>query len=222
MSKQFYESYWEDTEELSDLPYKWPVLRTLFPEGTHTFLDFGCGKGAITKRVAALRPNYTIYGTDISSRALSYAKKTLPNATYSLLSDTQKIPHKDNSFSVVLASDVLEHIYDTKTAFNELSRVLAPGGTLIITVPYNGKLKMLIAILVGFEFYFDPMSPHIRHFSPKTLSKSITDCGLSVERIGYYGRFYPLSRGMFLVARKRARRSTNKQQRSARRRPSRQ
>jgi len=202
MTKQYYDKYWENQEELSDLPYKWPVLKNLFPKKKLKFLDFGCGKGVITEKIRALHPEYAIYGADISPHALAIAKKRLSNGTFRLIDEHQHIPYSDNLFDIVLASDVLEHIYDTNTAFQELARVLKPNGLLIITVPYNGKLKMMIAVLIGFEFYFDPSSPHIRHFSPKTLKKCVSDTGLYVQKIGYYGRFYPLSRGMYLVARK--------------------
>lgn len=202
MTKLYYDKYWEDQEELSDLPYKWPVLKGLFPDKALRLLDFGCGKGVITEKIHLLRPSYTICGVDISSKALIVAKRRIKTGEFRLIDESQHIPYPNNTFDIILASDVLEHIYDTKTAFRELARVLKPGGTLIITVPYNGKLKMLIAVLIGFEFYFDPSSPHIRHFSPKTLTQCVKNTGLHVERIGYYGRFYPLSRGMFLLAHK--------------------
>lgn len=202
MTKQYYETYWENQEELSDLPYKWPVLKNLFPDKAARFLDFGCGKGIITEKIRQLRPKYVIHGVDISPKALTIAKKRIKNGKFKLVNQSQHIPYPANSFDIVLASDVLEHIYDTETAFGELARVLKPGGTLIISVPYNGKLKMIIAILFGFEFYFSPSSPHIRHFSPKTLRACVSNTGLSIKKIGYYGRFYPLSRGMFLAAQK--------------------
>lgn len=202
MTKLYYEQYWNDQEELSDLPYKWPVLKKLFPDTNLNFLDFGCGKGTITEKVHLLRPAYSITGVDISQKALTFAKKRIPKATFKIINESQVIPYPDNTFDFVLASDVLEHIYDTKTAFRELSRILKPNGTLLISVPYNGKLKLILAILFGFEFYFDPNSPHIRHFSPKTLKTCVINEGLIVDTIGYYGRFYPLSRGMYLLAHK--------------------
>lgn len=202
MTKQYYDRYWQDKEELSDLPYKWPAIRTLFPNRSLTFLDFGCGSGVLTTKIHSLHPDYHIFGVDISPKALRATKKRIPPGTFRLITNTQRIPYPDKTFDFVLAADVLEHIYDTATAFSELARVVKPKGTILISVPYNGTLKMLLAVLFGFEFYFDPHSPHIRHYSPKTLSKEVERVGLSVEKIGFFGRFYPLSRGMFLLAHK--------------------
>ena len=202
MTKQYYETYWEDQDELEDLGYKWPAIKPFFPEGKHTFLDFGCGTGVLTEKIHAFRPDYKIHGVDISPKALRASKKRIPKGTFQLIRESQHIPFPDRSFDIVLAADVLEHIYDTSTAFSELARVLTPGGTLLISAPYNGKLKMIVAIIFGFEFYFDPMSPHIRHFSPKTLRASIEKTGMKVLQFGYFGRFFPLSRGMFCIATK--------------------
>ena len=202
MTKQYYEKYWEHQDELEDLPYKWPTIKHLFPKEPCRFLDFGCGTGVLTAKINALRPDYTICGVDISPKAIQTIKKRIPKGTFRPIHESQHIPFPDKYFDFVLAADVLEHIYDTNAAFSEISRVLVPGGTLLISVPYNGRLKMILAILLGFEFYFDPMSPHIRHFSPKTLTTSLRTAGLQVKKIGYFGRFYPLSRGMYCVATK--------------------
>ena len=45
------------------------------------------------------------------------------------------IPHPDGSFDVVLASEILEHVPEDVQAISELVRILAPGGTLAVTVP---------------------------------------------------------------------------------------
>ncbi len=203
MSKAFYERYWKCQDLLSDFPYKWPVVKKLLPPNSHLkLLDFGCGTGYVLKEVIKVRPDYRVHGVDISSKALTVAKRRIPRGVFRIVSNNQRIPFPNNSFDIILALDVLEHIYDTKTAFTELSRVLKPNGTLIVTVPYNGKLKLIAAVLLAFDWYFSPYSPHIRFFNKSTLQLCLTDAKLTPLRFGYFGRFYPLSNGMYAIVTK--------------------
>lgn len=53
-----------------------------------------------------------------------------------IVSDITSIPMEDESFDVVLCSEVLEHVPDPVRAVKELTRLLRPGGTLILTAPF--------------------------------------------------------------------------------------
>ena len=53
-----------------------------------------------------------------------------------IVADAQTLPFKNNSFSLVVAHQVLEHIPSSHAAVNEICRVLAPKGKVIITVPF--------------------------------------------------------------------------------------
>jgi ubiquinone/menaquinone biosynthesis C-methylase UbiE len=53
-----------------------------------------------------------------------------------LVSDITEIPVADQSFDVVLCTEVLEHIPDPLAAIREFSRVLKPGGVLVLTAPF--------------------------------------------------------------------------------------
>ena len=54
-----------------------------------------------------------------------------------LVEDAGKLPHPDGEFSKIAAISVLEHIVDETAVVRELSRVLAPGGRMVISVPYD-------------------------------------------------------------------------------------
>ena len=68
----------------------------------------------------------------------------------------QQLPFKDNTFDIVAASHLLEHIKDLDSVLAEISRILKPGGKLQITVPYAGDLRA----------FQDPT--HVRFFTIKT------------------------------------------------------
>jgi ubiquinone/menaquinone biosynthesis C-methylase UbiE len=53
-----------------------------------------------------------------------------------IVSDITSIPVPDASFDVVLCSEVLEHLPEPVAAIREFSRVLRPGGTLLLTAPF--------------------------------------------------------------------------------------
>ncbi len=54
-----------------------------------------------------------------------------------IISDITKIPEPDQSYDVILCSEVLEHLPDPNGALNEFQRLLKKDGRLIITAPFN-------------------------------------------------------------------------------------
>lgn len=202
MSK-FYEKYWKDKEVLEDFHYKWPVIKRLIPQEIKiSILDFGCGKGKIIDEIVNINHKADITGVDVSNTALNFAKKKFKKFKFIKIEDGEKLPFNKNSFDFIISSDVLEHVYNTQNVFKELSRVLKPQGRILISVPYNGLIKNTIITLFFFEFIFNPRSPHIRFYTKRTLLHEIKSVGLTPVKFGYFGRFYPLSKGMFCLCEK--------------------
>lgn len=56
------------------------------------------------------------------------------------VSDILDIPVPDNSFDVIICTEVIEHVPDPISAIKEISRILKPGGTLLITAPLQSGL----------------------------------------------------------------------------------
>lgn len=199
--KNFYNRYWKNQEILSDFNYKLPIIKKFIPkEITLKVLDFGCGKGAMLSEVLKINPLLQVTGVDVSDEALKVAKNKLKKCQFMQIKDGERIPFKSGFFDFIIASDVLEHVYDTEKTFSELKRILKKGGNILITVPYHGLVKNLIISLFYFEFIFDPYSPHIRFYTKKSLLKCLSKANFKPLKIGYYGRFFPLSSGMFVLA----------------------
>lgn len=59
-----------------------------------------------------------------------------------LVSDITAIPAPDESFDVILCSEVLEHVPEPTHALDEFTRLLKPGGTLILTAPFASMVHM--------------------------------------------------------------------------------
>lgn len=58
-----------------------------------------------------------------------------------LWQDATKLTFRDNCFNMVIANHVLEHIPDDKQALKEIFRVLKPGGSAILQVPYSESIN---------------------------------------------------------------------------------
>lgn len=201
--RKFYERYWDGKESLGDMRIKWPVLKKYIPQEKNvSLLDFGCGKGFLLSKISSLNPSLKLVGVDVSKIAIAAIKKSFPKGDFRQIDEDGKIPFKDNAFDFIVAADVLEHIYDTTNALSELTRVLKPNGKIFISVPYHGMVKNLIITFVGFDFYFDPKQAHIRFYTKNNLFKSVREAGLKVLNHGYYGRFYPISHGQYVVCEK--------------------
>ncbi|MDP3015294.1 MAG: class I SAM-dependent methyltransferase [bacterium] len=203
MTKQFYENYWEGQNDyLSDFSLKWPKLKKFIPLGGSMIVDFGCGNGKILGEIKKINQKAKLIGLDVSETAIEQAEKDLSDVEFYKVNDGEKFPVKDNSVDFIFSSEVIEHIYDTENAFKEIARVLRPDGKVLFTTPYHGFIKNLLITFFAFNKHFNPTGAHIRFFSKKTLLDLLNKNNLTPVKIGYYGRIYPISHSIFVLAEK--------------------
>lgn len=100
-------------------------------------LDFGCGTGYGTYRLAPLCRS--IVGVDISGEAVDQAAATYraANLTFERIDPVEEraLRFNDGSFDVVLSFQVFEHLARPDAYLAEVQRVLSPGGTFICVTP---------------------------------------------------------------------------------------
>jgi SAM-dependent methyltransferase len=106
--------------------------------GAMDVLDIGCGLGAFLKRASERFPDWRLYGTDVEPSAISTTTRLVPTATVSHSSATDT-PYPDDSFDIITAWDVIEHVPDLERVAVSISRMLKPQGLLVFVVPvYDG------------------------------------------------------------------------------------
>ena len=59
------------------------------------------------------------------------------------VAEATALPYKDESFDLILAIQVLEHVFDPIQATKEMYRCLRPGGRIVILVPQSGTLHLV-------------------------------------------------------------------------------
>jgi SAM-dependent methyltransferase len=128
-----------------------------------TILDAGCGTGANLDVLSDFSDS--IYGLDISDKALEYSRrKEYAECFKSSVEDFRS----DINFELILLMDVLEHIDDDGSALANMSDQLLPGGLMLVSVP-------------AYDFLWnfnDEYSDHKRRYTPGMLRDLIKQSGL--------------------------------------------
>ncbi len=108
-------------------------------------LDIGCGPGTITADLAARVPQGEVVGVDAAGGILEQARTTaqergLTNVRFET-ADVHELDFPDDSFCVVHAHQVLQHVGDPVQALREMARVCRPGGVVAARdADYGGML----------------------------------------------------------------------------------
>ena len=95
-------------------------------------LEVGCGMGHL---LTWLVDSYQVYGADINPWALTESRRNVPLGSFLLLSAEELGAFQDASFQIVVSKHVVEHLPNPERSIAEMSRVLAPGGLLLLATP---------------------------------------------------------------------------------------
>ena len=93
-------------------------------------LDVGCGPGTITAGLADRVPRGRVTGVDASEQVVGQARELAgdrPNLDFTT-GDVYALGYPDDTFDVVLAHQILQHLSDPVLALREMGRVTRPGG----------------------------------------------------------------------------------------------
>lgn len=100
-------------------------------------LDIGTGPGGIPLKLARRLPNLRVVGVDFSVNMVraarrSAAEQDLTERASFPVSDAKRLCFPDACFDLVLSNSVLHHLPDPIPLFNEMARVLKPGGVVLL------------------------------------------------------------------------------------------
>lgn len=149
-------------------------------------LDVGCSIGEVAKFFMDM--GNEVYGIDVCEDALKEAEK---KGVKTRFHDCEEpLPYGPETFDIVYAGQILEHIYDTDGFLKECERVLKKGGLLILSTPNIASLPSRVRLLFGFYPKWVAPSPehyqpgdHIRAFTKSVLKDLVERCGFRVEKI---------------------------------------
>ena len=180
-----YEDFWADAPQDPE-PWAWERRRAMLLEavgGGDRVLDLGCGAGRF---LAALHDADAV-GVEIAQAALDRAARNAPGADLRLLEADGSLPLEHASVDLVWCSEVLEHVPDTAHLLLEVRRVLRPGGRLLVTVPFHGRVKAAMIGALRFDAHFDPLGQHVRFYTRGSLAATLEHAGFEAVDVRPWG-----------------------------------
>jgi len=152
-------------------------------------LEIGCGPGSITK-VLAQQEYCQITGLELDLEAI---KKVTPYCVQVMQADlnSRDWPNLVNDvekFDVIVAADVLEHLYDPWEALQRMVPLINANGYIVISLPHVGHAAVMSCLINGDFEYRDwglLDRTHIRFFGLKNIEALFTQANLKIIEAKY-------------------------------------
>ncbi len=154
-------------------------------------LDAGCGAGPGLRYLDSR--GYRTFGTDFVEFPLTVAHRSVPSARLARSDLRVPLPFASASFDLILMSEVIEHLEDTRALLDECLRVLASGGTLVATTPNLWDIRKYWQ---GERWSGRVDKTHRRLFNPRSLAGEFRAAGFVRVRVksGFKPMFWLSSR----------------------------
>ena len=123
----WYENYWFARH---DAAYRW-VTASLPPTGR--VLDAGCGEG-YGAELLRLAGAHTVTGLDYEGTTLAHVRRVYPQVRV-VRGNLVQTGFADATFDLITSLQTIEHLWEQPRFVGECARILAPGGTLVLSTP---------------------------------------------------------------------------------------
>jgi SAM-dependent methyltransferase len=175
----FYETLWSNARLHQPRHFNtWRLIESLLPTAGRR-LELGPG----------LRPRLPIGGTYFLDISATAGRRLHAHGGRALTGTVGALPFRDQTFDLVCACDVVEHVEDDRAVFGEISRVLKDDGAFVLAVPLHRHLWT----------DFDEWVGHARRYVPAELRSILADHQFALEQSATYGMQPPGSYWMRLA-----------------------
>ena len=122
-----------------------------------TILDVGCGGGRTLQRLLGRSKGATVYGVDISEESVAKARKVnaklLDARVFVRQGSATELPYADSTFDLVTAVETVYFWRDLPRCFEEVKRVLKPGGLFAILLEVASADCVWTRVVDGMKTY---------------------------------------------------------------------
>jgi SAM-dependent methyltransferase len=186
---RFYDALWRDTRLVEPSRFNtWPLVCSLVSRTAQRRLEVAPG----------LRPRLPIEGTQFLDASAPAVAKLLARGADAVRGEVTSLPFDDETFDLVCALDIVEHVDDDESAWSELARVAAPSARVLLSVPLHPSHWTA----------FDDFVGHRRRYEPDRLLARLAQNHFTVEQSAIFGMQPKSSRlvdlGMWYLTHRRA------------------
>jgi len=142
-------------------------------------LDVGCGPGTLLG-ILKSRGRHVI-GLDLSPEAAGIAARE--NGVPAVTAALENACFPDACFDVVTMFHVLEHVLDPRAVLMEVSRLLRPGGRIVLQVP---NIDSWQSRLLGVRWWGLHVPRHIVNYSAQSVQQLVGSTGFAIARVRHF------------------------------------
>jgi ubiquinone/menaquinone biosynthesis C-methylase UbiE len=161
------------------------ILGLLELDRASALADIGCGNGTFAIAVARRFPSCRVWAFDVLDSAVQACRRAAEDLVHANLrigiARAQAIPLPERSVDRLLCRAVLHHLPDPESAYAQVSRILRPGGLLVLQTPCNyweGTFGQTISELYHL---MDDSHPRFYH-QPGAIMNGLADAGFGIRR----------------------------------------
>lgn len=180
-----------------------PEIIGLVPEGVESLLDVGCYTGEFSRALKSVRPSITVYGVELEARPARMAQHHVDEVVQADV-ENFNFDFGGHKFDCIVFGDVLEHLRWPEKVLTKSLEALAPGGTVVLSLPNIQHITAIKNLLLG-EWpqrergLFD--RTHLRFFTWKSIVQLAATSGLRIEKVLPMYRFVDSPVGLNRYAR---------------------
>jgi len=152
------------------------IVAEALSEPTQSVLDIGCGTGALLSLIQEQNKTAQVFGIDLSGEMIKIAKAKLGKDVDLRVSDSEKLPFKNESFDVVTCTFSFHHYPNALIVLSEMRRVLKKSGKLIVADPLApAPLRQLLNLFIPWR-----KDGTVRYYSKREMCNLIESAGLEI------------------------------------------
>jgi 2-polyprenyl-3-methyl-5-hydroxy-6-metoxy-1,4-benzoquinol methylase len=161
-----------------------PLWRALKSQTGRSFLDVGCGTGALGELLT--QNGNSVDGITYSHDEAAIANDRIAHVSVMDLNDLKAVSGIEGAYDALLFADVLEHLLDPAATLNALLPRLKKGGKVYVSLPNIACFYIRIGLLFG-RFTMSKTGgildeTHLHFYTLKTARAFLTSIGLKIER----------------------------------------